>query len=249
MKTITILIRKGGSGKTTTATNLASGLAKQGKRVLLVDLDSQANATLSLGIDEQTKTIANVLGGRINLADAIQHIGDIDLLASSADLAGYEPALAQQLNLTIIRRYLEQIAGRYDFTIIDTPPADNGITRNALIASDYALIPAEAQTLALRGVAQAVELIDDMKPYNSRLKLLGILPTKVQANTVLSSKVLNQLAGLYPNALLPYRIPLTIRISESQLTGKPLLDYDPSHPASEQYRQLASYVIQRASNK
>lgn len=248
MKVITILIRKGGSGKTTTATNVASALAKAGKRVLLLDLDSQANATLALGIDERDKTIANVLAGRINITDAIQTVNGIDLIASSADLAAYEPALAQQSNLDIISRHLRLLGGYYDYIIIDTPPADNGITRNALIASDYALIPAEAQTLALRGVAQARQLVHEMKPYNNRLQLLGILPTKVQTNTVLSARVVDQLRQLYQAETLPYQIPLTIRISESQLAGKPLVDYDPAHPASEQYRKLAAYIIERANN-
>lgn len=243
-KIITIMIRKGGSGKTSTAVNLASGLAKQGKRVLLLDLDSQANAGLGLGVVDEFNNIASVLGGKININDAIHKVGDVDLIPSSGELAGYENALTAQAEVFAIKSLLEPIRSSYDYIIIDTPPSDGVVTRNALVASDYALIPAQAQTFAIKGLQQALELLQKIKDrYNPSLKLAGIVPTMLQANTNVGNLFMSQLKGDYTNKVLPYAIPLTIKITESQLVGQPILNYDPNHPTSKVYLDLAKYII------
>ena len=243
-KIITIMIRKGGSGKTSTAINLASGLAKHGKKVLLLDLDSQANAGLGLGVADEVNNIANVLGGNISLEQAIHQVGDVDLIPSCGDLANYENALTAQAELFAIKSLLEPLKTTYDYIIIDTPPSDGIITRNALVASDYALIPAQAQTFAIKGLQQAIELLQKVKErYNPSLELIGIVPTMLQANTTVGNLFMSQLKGDYASKVLPYAIPLTIKITESQLVGQPILNYDPNHPTSKVYLDLAKYII------
>ena len=242
-KVITTMIRKGGSGKTTTAVNLASGLAKHGKKVLLVDLDSQANASLALRVADSEQNIANVLAGKLVINEAIQAIKDFHLLASTAELAEYEPRLTATFNLHAVKSHLDQIKDDYDYIIIDTPPSEGILTRNGLVASDGVIIPAQAQTLAIKGILQALELIARVKQTNPNLTLLGILPTMLQANTNVGELFIEQLKGDYADKLLPFAIPLTIKVTESQLVGEPLLDYEPSHQASQAYKDLAKHII------
>lgn len=243
-KIITIMIRKGGSGKTSTAVNLASALAKHSKKVLLVDLDSQANAGLGLGIIDDVRNISNVLGGNISLDEATHQINDVYLIPSNGDLANYENALTAQAEVFAIKSLLDTIKDNYDYIILDTPPSDGIITRNALVASDYALIPAQAQTFAIKGLQQALDLLQKVtERYNPSLKLAGIVPTMLQANTNIGNLFISQLQGDYQNKLLPYSIPLTVKITESQLLGKPILDYEPNHQASKAYLALADYII------
>ncbi len=244
-KIITTMIRKGGSGKTTTAINLASGLAKHGKKVLLVDLDSQANISLALRVDESDQNIASVLSGKMSIKQAIQPTKDFYLLASTPELAEYEPRLTANFNLHAIKNHLDLVKDDFDFIIIDTPPSEAILTRNGLIASDYVLIPAQAQTLAIKGILQALDLIQSVTQTNPNLKLLGILPTMLQANTNIGELFIDQLKGKYADKLIPHPIPLTIKITESQLVGQPLLDYVPNHPASQSYKNLANYVINK----
>ena len=243
-KIITIVIRKGGSGKTSTAINLASALAKQGKKILLLDLDSQANAGLGLGVVDEVNNIASVLGGKISINDATHQVGDVYLIPSSSELANYENALTTQADLYAIKSLLDPIKNSYDYIILDTPPSDGIITRNALVASDYALIPAQAQTFAIKGLQQALDLLTKVKErYNPNLELAGIVPTMLQANTNVGGLFISQLKGDYQDKILPYAIPLTVKITESQLVGQPILNTEPTHPASKAYLDLAQYII------
>lgn len=243
-KVLTVTIRKGGSGKTSTAVNLASGLAKQGKKVLVVDLDSQANAGIALGVSDELSNVATVLGKGCSINEAVRPVGDLYLVPSSGDLSGYENQLTATSDLYAIKDRLDPIKGDYDYIILDTPPSDGIMTRNALVASDYALIPAQAQTFAIKGLQQALELTQTIKEkYNPTLELVGILPTMWQGNTNVGNIFIEQLQDEYKDKLLPFAIPLTIKITESQLVGQPILDYDPNHPTSKIYLDLAKYII------
>lgn len=243
-KILTVTIRKGGSGKTSTAVNLASGLAKQGKKVLLVDLDSQANAGIALGVTDELSNLATVLGSGRSISEAVRPVYDLYLVPSSGDLSGYENALTASSDLYALKDRLDPIRDDYDYIILDTPPSDGIMTRNALVASDYALIPAQAQTFAIKGLQQALNLTQTIKDkYNPNLKLAGILPTMWQGNTNVGNLFIEQLQDEYKDKLLPFAIPLTIKVTESQLVGQPILDYDPSHPTSKIYLDLAKYII------
>lgn len=244
-KIITVMIRKGGSGKTSTAQNLASGLAKHGKRVLLVDLDSQANSGTGLGVVDEYKSLPNVLGGKIDLSEAIHQVGDFYLLPSSDELADYENALMAKANIYAIKNLLSEIRDEFDFIVIDTPPSGGVITRNALVASDYALIPVQAQTYAVKGLVDALDLVRNIKETaNPKLELAGILPNMVQSQTNVSKLFLKHLQSEYDGKVLPFSIPLTVEITASQLVGKPLVETNPDHKASQAFLKLADYIIE-----
>lgn len=243
-KVITVMIRKGGSAKTTTSTNLASGLAKQGKKTLLIDLDSQSNCSIALGKPDGDNNLAKALKGEIGLVEAIQQLKDFDLLASTTELADIEPTLTASFNLSAINQVVSPLKAYYDYIVIDTPPNDGIMTRNALVASDGVIIPTQAQTLAVKGVVQALELIRSTRQFNPKLTLIGILPTMVQTNTNMSGLFMDDLRRTYGDALLE-PIPLTIRITESQLAGEPVIDYAPNHPASKAYLDLSKAVIKK----
>ena len=249
-KVISITLRKGGSGKTTTAVSLASSLAEMGKKTLLLDLDPQANATISLGLDPNTTPhIAEVLSGAKDVSQVITETGrGFDLIAGNRQLAQIEATLATEPSkyAQIIKSVLSPLLPRYDYILIDTPPSESMLTVTALVASDYALIPTQAHYLALHGLEQAIELIQRVQGgYNPELQILGIVPTMVQANTNMATLFIEQVKETYPELLLPYPVPYTIKVSESQLTGVPINEYDPNHPATEAYNQLANYIIER----
>lgn len=248
-KIISTMIRKGGSGKTTTAVNLASGLAKYGKKVLLLDLDSQANASQAVGVVDNERNIARVLGGKLTAEQAIQAVKDFYLLASTPELADYEPSLTARFNLHAIKSHLHAVKDVYDYIVIDTPPSDGILTRNGLVASDGVIIPAQAHTFAIKGILQGLELIDSVKQTNPSLTLIGILPTMLQANTNIAELFIEQLKADYADKLLPYPIPLTVKVTESQLANATLLDYEPSHPASKAYKDLAEHIINNNEEK
>ena len=247
---ITITLRKGGSGKTTTAVNLASSLSKHGKKVLLIDLDPQANATAGLGLDTQSlPNIADVLQG----VHPIQHtINDplkgFDLIPSNQILAQIEATLATDpaKYATIIKDLISPLLPRYDYILIDTPPSESMLTVTALIASDYALIPTQAHYFAIHGLQQALELISRVKEgYEANVEVLGILPTMVQTGTNVAEMFIEQVNTDYPDLLLPYPVPHSIKLTESQLASEPITDYDPHHPASVAYMQLAEHITKR----
>ena len=250
-KVITITLRKGGSGKTTTAVNLASSLAKQGKKTLLLDLDPQANATISLGIDPNiTPHITEVLTGAKTIADAITSdpARGFDLIASNRQLAQIEATLASNPSeyANIIKSVISPLLPRYDYILIDTPPSESMLTITALVASDYALVPTQAHYLAMHGLEQAIEMIQRVKDsYAPTLQILGIVPTMVQQGTNMATLFIEQVKETYPDMLLPYPVPHTIKITESQLAGVPITEYEPNHPASQAYIQLANYIIER----
>jgi chromosome partitioning protein len=247
---ITVTLRKGGSGKTTTAVNLASSLAKHGKKVLLIDLDPQANATLSLGVDiVNTPNIADVLQGK----HAIEHVINdplkgFDLIPSNQILAQIEATLATDPSkyAQIIKSLLAPLLPRYDYILIDTPPSESMLTITALVASDYALIPTQAHYLAMHGLQQALDLITRVKEgYGANVEILGIVPTMVQTGTNIADMFIEQLKADYPTLLLPYPVPHSIKLTESQAMNEPITDYDPKHPASIAYMQLAKHITER----
>lgn len=249
-KIITITLRKGGSGKTTTAVNLASSLAKHNKRVLLIDLDPQANATASLGIDEQqASNISETLQGVKSLEQVIINQPTIfDIVPSNSILAQLEASMATDpaKYSNILKNHLEPIRDLYDYILIDTPPSESMLTITALVASDYALIPTQAHYLAMHGLQQAINLISRVKEgYGANVEILGIVPTMVQANTNMADLFIEQVKNDYKDLLLPYPIPHTIKITESQLAGEPITEYEPTHPASEAYNKLAKHIIER----
>ncbi|MGP6207852.1 ParA family protein [Cuniculiplasma sp. SKW3] len=241
---ISVANQKGGCGKTTTVANLGSVLAEK-HRVLLIDIDPQGNLTTHFGIDKSSikSTIYDVmLNGR--LEDAIITKGYLDIVPSTIDLAGAEVELNGKIGREyILDNELKRMSGKYDFVLIDTPPSLGLFTLNSLVASDYVLIPVQAEFFALEGLTQLMRVI---KLVNSRLsrnvKLLGMLLTMYNSRTRSSKEVLNDLRKHYPKDLLNTIIPRNVTITDSTMAGKPAVSYRKTAPASRSYFELAKEI-------
>jgi chromosome partitioning protein len=244
---IAVTLRKGGSGKTTTAINLATALHQLGKKTLLIDLDSQANATLSVGIDPASlPRHINHLFTDINIKpmDAVyQTKFGLHILPSHPELSQTEAGMkATQVGL--LKSLLEPLDPLYDFIVIDTPPSEGYLTVNALAASDSVLIPLQAHFLALQGLSQALEQIKQVKNgLNPNLQIIGILPTMVNPRTNIGRSVIDQVRQLYPDLLLPIEIDYSVKHSEANLAGVPIVLYDPLHSGSIAYKKLAEGLL------
>lgn len=246
-KKIAITLKKGGSGKTTTAINLASALALKGKKTLLVDLDPQANATLALGINplELTRNINDLFTNiEVTPDEAIVTTNyGLDILPSHPDLAITEAGM-QATQVGAIRGLLEPLEGRYEYIIIDTPPSESYLTINALAYVDSVIIPLQAHFLALQGLNQAYESIAKVqRGLNPNLRVDGILPTMVNKRTNISSIVLDQAKANYGDMIYPIQVDYSVRHSEATLAGLPIVIYDPTHSGAEAYNQLAEKVL------
>ncbi|MEO1448741.1 MAG: AAA family ATPase [Bacteroidota bacterium] len=190
MSVISIANHKGGVGKTTTTINLAAGLARSGYKVLLIDLDPQANATFALGLTKQDKTIYQVLAFQDDIRKMIQSVGDFDLVASSVHLAGFEKNNEVGKEF-IMQESMEFIRDLYDFILIDCPPSLGSLTISALTASDFAVIALQPETLALQGMAEFIRILRTVKTrMNQHLELLGIVITQYDLRKVLHRDVI-----------------------------------------------------------
>ena len=244
---IAVTLRKGGSGKTTTAVNLAAALHLCGKKVLLIDLDPQANATLAVGIDPTTlpKNI-NHLFTTIDTRpdDVVTHTPfGLAILPSHPDLAQTENGM-KATQVGMLRGLLEPFESTYDLIIIDTPPSESYLTVNALAAADEVIIPLQAHYLALQGLAQALTQVAQVKNgLNPRLKVAGILPTLVNARTNISRAVLEDVKRNYPDLVYPFGIEYSVKHSEASLAGEPIVLYEPSHQGAIVYKQLAEQFV------
>lgn len=247
-RTVTVQIRKGGSGKTVTATNLAKGLSERGKKVLLIDLDPQANATTSFKIYEPEKNIAAVLdeGNPIKIGDAIIGVHGFDMVPGVLELTNIEKALMVEVNLnnyTILKDTLAEIKDQYDYIVIDNAPAESMLVYNSIIASDGYIIPAQTHPLAVGAIRQAEGVVEKARVLNKGIELLGILPTMYQQGTKTADSLIDTLVEHYGDKVLLPPIPQTIKVPESQYRGQTIIEFMPEHPASQAYLALADNII------
>lgn len=246
-KKIAVSLRKGGSGKTTTAVNLATALHQRGKKTLLIDLDPQANATISVGIDplSLTKHI-NTLFTDINIKTEeaiIKTSFDLALLPSHPDLAETEAGM-RATQIGMLKGLLEPIDGLFDYIVIDTPPAESYLTVNAMAVADEILIPLQAHYLAMRGLQEAMEEIEEVKKgLNPKLRVAGILPTMVSNRTNIAKTVIEAVTEAYRSLLYPFQVDFSIKHTEATLAGLPIVIYDPKHQGSLAYMKLADRII------
>lgn len=248
---IAITNQKGGVGKTTTAVNLAYSLAKNGKKILLVDFDPQGNATSGLGIDKQeiNLNMSDVILNRAPLSAVIQKTKhkNLDIAPTIATLANTEVELANaDKRFVRLKNALESNETNYDIIIIDCPPSLSLLTVNGLIAAQYILLPVQAEFYALEGLGQLLETVKLIrKATNPTLELLGVLPTMMDSRTTLSGQVHDEIIKHFPGKVFETTIPRNIRLAEAPSHGLPVGAYDKFSKGARAYRALAKEVMKR----
>lgn len=249
MRTVAIAMQKGGSGKTTTAVNLAATLAERGTKVLVVDVDPQANATSWLGIRDVGKGIFACLCEKTSIESILQHTvtTGLDIVPSSTWLVGAEKALAGEVGAeTLLRRKLRPLQKIYDVTLIDTPPTLGVLTIGALVAADEVLVPVEAHVMALNGLAQLLQTVDTVRErLNDALVLGGIVACRVDVRTRHSLEVVEELRQRFPVEVFATVVRENIRLAEAPSFGQPITLYEPKSAGAEDYRALADEMLTR----
>ena len=251
-RVIAIASQKGGVGKTTTAINLGACLAQESRRVLIVDIDPQGNASSGLGINgnDQRVTAYEVLIGQADIKDAIQPtaLANLDLLPAGQRLSGAEVELVGMMAREgRLRGCLEKVRDEYDFILLDSPPSLGLLTVNALTAADSVLIPLQCEYLALEGLTQligSVRLVQDHLIPSLRIE--GVLLTMYDARLNLSQQVAEEARKFFAERLYNAVIPRNVRLSEAPSFGKPIVLYDPNSSGADSYRELAKEVLNHA---
>ena len=250
MPTIGVINQKGGVGKTTTAINLATALSRQ-RRVLLVDLDPQANASSGLGITEPARTIYDVLVGRVAARQAIVRLEDdaLGVIPATADLAGAAVEFdASAENLGLLARSLTGVRPNYDFIVIDAPPSMGSLTLNSLVAADLLVVPVQTEYYALEGIAGMLDTIERVRAgLNPELRILGILLTMYDGRTKLSQQVVENVRAHLGDQVFDTVIPRSIRLAEAPSYGQAIFEYAPGSAGAEAYESLAEEVLRRVS--
>jgi chromosome partitioning protein len=254
-RVIAVLNQKGGVGKTTTVINLSACLAKTGLKILIIDLDSQANATSGLGVDklQLKKTIYKGLIENLSQNDIILStaVKNLWLLPSSADLANAEVQMATMPNREkLLGDFLAHHQQPYDLIFIDCPPSLGLLTVNALVAATDVLIPVQTEYYAMEGLSQLLQVIQRVQQRaNPSLQMLGVLMTMADSRTTLSRQVHNEIIKAFGNLVFETVIPRNIRLAEAPSYGQPITEYDKWSKGARAYKNLAKEVKQRVGNQ
>lgn len=257
-KVISVVNQKGGTGKTTTTVNLGIGLARAGKKVLLIDADPQGSMTVSLGHDEPDDieiTLATIMGAMINEEEIpedygiIHHEEGIDFLPANIELSGLEVSLVNVMSReTLLRGYIEMVKKNYDYILIDCMSSLGMVTINALAASDSVVIPVQAAYLPVKGLQQLIRTIFKIKrQLNRRLKIDGILLTMVDSRTNHAKDITNKVREAYGANVDIFEcvIPLSVRAAETSAVGKSIFVYEPKGKVSKAYQAVTEEILSR----
>ncbi len=249
-KIISIANQKGGVGKTTTAVNLSTILAKKGKKVLLLDTDPQGNATSGLGINKDVKfSVYDVIIDDVEVENTIKatQIKNLDLCPSNMNLAGAEVELVSMKSReTKLKEKLDSIKDKYHYIIIDCPPSLGLVTLNAFTASDTVLIPVQCEYYALEGLGQLVNTINLVrKHFNRNLTIEGALLTMFDIRTNLSNQVVKEVKKYFNNKVYKTVIPRNIKLSEAPSYGMPITVYDARSKGAKSYEKFAKEFLKK----
>ena len=245
-KVISISNHKGGVGKTTSTLNIGAGLNSLGKKVLLIDLDPQANLSQSLGIKEPKVNIYGALRGEYKL-QPVNVLPGLDIVPSTLDLSGAEVELAGEAGREyILREILEPLRAYYDFILIDNPPSLGLLTINAFTASDMVLIPLQAQYLALQGLTKLIEVVEKIqKRLNKSLTIGGVFITQYDSRKVLNRDVVSTIESHFKEKVFTTKIRDNVSLAEAPAQGVDVFRYAPKSYGATDYLSLSQEIINR----
>lgn len=251
MKVISITNQKGGVGKTTSAINISFYLAKMGYKVLIVDFDPQGNATSGLGVDKNSlgSTMSDVISGSVALKDVIleTEFHKLKLAPSTPILANTEIELANvRGRFSRLREALKTVSDEFDYVILDCPPSLSLLTVNSFIASDFLILPVQAEFYAMEGLGQLLESMKLVKKgMNPNIELLGVLPTMVDSRTTLSGQVYEEIKRFFPGKVFSTPVPRNIRLAEAPSHGVPIGVYDRFSKGARAYKSITKEIVKR----
>ncbi len=254
-KIISFSNQKGGVGKTTTCVNMAAYLSRAGKKVLLIDLDPQGNATTGLGFSKGAlkKSVYNVIIEDEDVKDNVleTELEGLYILPSNIDLAGAEVSLVYKKNRDrVLRAALEKVKGQYDFILIDSPPSLGLLTINALAAADSAIIPIQSEYYALEGLSQLMNTISLVKQVlNKSLKVEGVVLTMYDGRSLISKQIAAEIKKYFSKKLYEIVIPRNVRLSEAPSHGKPIVLHDPKCMGARAYAALTEEFLKKTEGK
>ncbi len=247
---ISLLNHKGGVGKTTSTINIGAGLVELGKRVLLIDLDPQANLTISLGIPRQKFTIYEALRGEGDLVP-YTHKPNLDVVTSSLDLSGAEMELINEAGREyILRELINQVSDDYDYILLDCPPSLGLLTLNALTSSRYVVIPLQAEFLAVQGLAKIKQVIDKVRMrLNKQLEMSGVVATMYDSRRVLNRDVVDTIHKYFGDKVFKTYIRDTVALAEAPAQRKDIFQYNHKSNGAIDYLELSKEVLARTSKE
>ena len=250
MPIVGVINQKGGVGKTTSAINLAAALAES-RRVLLVDMDPQANASSGVGVRDAERTIYDVLIGELSARRAVTdtEIPNLKVLPASVELSGAAVELdASADSMRLLAKALIGVRPNFDFIVLDAPPSIGALTLNALVAADHLIIPLQTEYYALEGIAGMMDTVERLRgSLNPNLNVLGILLTMYDSRTRLSQEVEENVRNHFAELVFSAVIPRNVRLAEAPSYGQPIYAYAPTSAGAQAYRQLSEEVILRVS--